>query len=115
MPYLRFGIVACSIRGDKRYMPGGTKCQQESIVEELVPFKQQTDIQETEQPEKAAQSPSADSTAVSESDKQAAASNANTRAAENQITGQIRASELQSQVPVADNYTKSSIARKNIG
>lgn len=64
------------------------------------PIQTQTDVQETAQPEKAEQAK--DTATVSESDKQAAASNATTRAAENQITGQIRASQLQSQVPVAD-------------
>lgn len=64
------------------------------------PIQTQTDVQETTQPEKAEQAK--DTATVSESDKQAAASNATTRAAENQITGQIRASQLQSQVPVAD-------------
>lgn len=64
------------------------------------PIQTQTDVQETAQPEKAEQAK--DTAPVSESDKQAAASNATTRAAENQITGQIRASQLQSQVPVAD-------------
>jgi hypothetical protein len=70
------------------------------------PVQQQTDIQETEHLERAEQSSTADSTPVSESDKQAAASNATTRAAENQITGQIRDSQLQSQVPVADTAPK---------
>ncbi len=70
------------------------------------PVQTQTDVQETEQPDKAAQAPSSDSTPVSESDKQAAASNATARAAENQITGQIRASQLQGQVPVAGTTAK---------
>lgn len=70
------------------------------------PVQQQTDIQETEHPERTEQSSTAVSTPVSESDKQAAASNATTRAAENQITGQIRASQLQSQVPIADTAPK---------
>lgn len=70
------------------------------------PVQQQTDIQETERTERTEQSSTADSTPVSETDKQAAASNATTRAAENQITGQIRASQLQSQVPVADTAPK---------
>jgi Putative peptidoglycan binding domain len=63
------------------------------------PVPQQTDVQETAHPEKAEQSSSADSTPVSESNKQAAASNATARAAENQITGQILASQLQAQAP----------------
>lgn len=62
------------------------------------PIQTQTDIQETERAE---QPTTTDTATISESDKQAAASNANARAAENQITGQIRASQLQGQVTTA--------------
>jgi hypothetical protein len=63
---------------------------------------QQTDVQETAKPEKAAKdTSSAESTPVAESDKQAAASNATAKASENQITGQILASQLQAQAPAA--------------
>jgi peptidoglycan hydrolase-like protein with peptidoglycan-binding domain len=63
------------------------------------PVQQQTDIQETERSERAEQSTTADTATISESDKQAAASNATARASENQITGQILASQLQAQAP----------------
>ncbi len=62
------------------------------------PVQAQTDIQETARPEKAEQSSTADTATISQSDKQAAASNANARAAENQITGQVLAAQLQDQV-----------------
>jgi len=65
------------------------------------PVQPQTDIQETVQTEKSEQSTTADTATVSESDKQAAASNATARASENQITGQILASQLQAQTPAA--------------
>jgi hypothetical protein len=65
------------------------------------PIQTQTDIQETERPERAEQSTTADTGTISQSDKQAAASNATSRASENQITGQIRASQLQGQVTTA--------------
>ncbi len=65
------------------------------------PVQQQTDIQETERSERTEQSTTADTATISESDKQAAASNATARASENQITGQILASQLQAQTPAA--------------
>ncbi|HSE41653.1 MAG TPA: peptidoglycan-binding domain-containing protein [Acidobacteriota bacterium] len=58
-----------------------------------------TDIQETTHPEKAEQTSTSNNTAVTESGKQALASNATERAAENQMTGQILASQLQAQTP----------------
>lgn len=65
----------------------------------------QTDIQETTRPEKSEQSSTAENTAISDSGK-ALASNATERASENQITGQIRASQLQDQVPAGATAPK---------